>query len=90
MRGCWKHGDPFADVGRAEPDIQGTFGPPGVGVEVKLQSAAALLLSVPLGKRAREPGTVFESAIEADKAVPSTRLRVPEKPLIFAAVIPPS
>jgi len=69
---------------------QGTFDAPGVGVELKAQSADALSLSVPSGRRASDPLTVLESATDAERAVPSTRLRVPVKPLMFAAVIAPS
>ena len=76
---------------RTSSDLNdGTFAAPGVGVEVNFQSVDALSVSIPSGKRASEPLAVLESATVEESAMPSTRLRVPEKPLIFAAVIAPS
>src|ERR1051325_6012872 len=60
---------------------------PGVGVLVKAQSTASLLVSTPLGMRASEPGEVLLSA--AVVGLPLTRLTVP-RPTIMAMVIGPS
>ena len=61
---------PFGNSPLAAHSVQPAFGAPGVGVVVNLQSAAASLVSCPSGRRAREPFSVFESAVVAASAVP--------------------
>ena len=57
---------------------------PGVLVDVNFQSVAALSASVPLGRRASEPGAVPESAVASGKNMPSTRSVGAGKPMIIA------
>ena len=78
-RGCR-----FCNVKGGEPLPVDT----GEGVWLKIQSAFASSVSLPLGKRDRDPATAPESS--ADAGVPSTRLNGAATPANCAAVIWPS
>jgi hypothetical protein len=61
-----------------------------VGVLLSAQSVAALLVSLPLGRRHTEATTVLLSATATGSTVPSTRLTMPAMPVTVVAVIAPS